>query len=84
MADGQKIDFTEDRVFPVGNGIVYRVVCAPRSWSNDKISDDVSTKDPPGTMANRWVVADDEMATDHHQWKHPTARKQCPDCECVP
>lgn len=80
-AESKVVDFSEDRVFPLGWGLVFRVVCAPKSWSDERIADDVSANDPPGTSVNRWEVTDDGSASEHHQWAHPTNRKQCPDCQ---
>ena len=77
----RQVDFTEDRLFPLGWGLIYRVVCAPKDWDDDRIGDDLSMRDPPGTSVNRWVVSDNESAANHKQWAHPTNRKQCPDCE---
>lgn len=75
------VDLTEDRLFPCGWGLIYRVVCAPKTWDDERISDVMSAKDPPGTSVNRWVVTDDEAAAKHEQWAHPTNRKQCPDSD---
>ena len=80
MTAKAQIDFSEDRIFPCGWGLIYRVVCAPKSWDDERISDDVSLNDPPGTSANRWEVTSDESAANHEQWAHSTNRKQCPDC----
>ena len=52
------VDLTEDRVFPLGWGLVFRAVCAPASWSAEQVAEDVTRNDPPGTMANRWVVSE--------------------------
>lgn len=75
-----RADLSEDRLFPLGWGLIFRVVCAPKSWDDKRISDDMSMRDPPGTSANRWVVSDEESVAGHKQWDHPTNRKQCPDC----
>lgn len=72
------VDFTEDRLFPVGWGIIYRCVCAPKSWSDDRISDELSAKDPPGISAGRWVVSDPDDTRDD-KFKGVN-RVQCPDC----
>lgn len=75
------VDLTADRLYPYGWGLIYRVVCAPKSWSDERIGDDMSMCDPPGTSVNRWVVTNNSAAAKHEQWAHKTNRKQCPDCE---
>ena len=75
-ADG--VNFSEDRLFPVGWGLIFRCVCVPKSWSDGRIADDLSAKDPPGTSANRWEVSTpDDDRTDVFQGVN---RVQCPDC----
>lgn len=77
-------DLTSDEIFPLGWGLVFRVVCAPKGKTDEEISDAVTAKDPPGTMNNRWIVSSDESAAAHAQWceayKVTTARAPCPDC----
>jgi len=59
------VDLTEDRIFPLGWGLMFRAVCAPASWSAEQVSDDVTRNDPPGTEANRWEVSEpDDSRTD--------------------
>ena len=73
------VDLNEDRIFPCGWGLIYRVVCAPKSWSDERISDVMSAEDPPGTIANRWVVSEpDDERTDTFKGVN---RVQCPDCD---
>ena len=57
-SDKPEVDLTEDRIFPLGWGLIYRCVCAPKSWSCERIEDDVTRSDPPGTSANRWVISE--------------------------
>lgn len=63
-ASEQKADLTEDRLFPVAWGIVHCVVCAPKDWSADRISDEKTRADPPGTSVNRWVVSEPRERSD--------------------
>lgn len=51
-------DLTEDKLFYLKNGLIYRLICAPKSWSKERIENDVTNNDPPGTSANRWVCTD--------------------------
>ena len=52
-----EVDLTEDRLFPLGPWtLIYKAVCAPKSWSGDRISEEATMQDPPGTSANRWVI----------------------------
>lgn len=81
---GEAIDLASRKVYPVGWGLIYRVVCAPKDMGDDEISDIVTRNDPPGTTVNQWVVTSDESAADHPNWSEQTgsntARAQCPDC----
>lgn len=53
----KKVDLTEDRIFPLGWGLIYRAVCAPKSWTPERIAAQATADDPPGTSANRWEIA---------------------------
>lgn len=71
------VDLTEDRIFSLGWGLVYRGVCAPKSWSPKRVAEEITREDPPGTSANKWVISnpgerDDEFNGVNHI--------QCPDC----
>lgn len=72
-------DFTEDRLFFVGTGIIDRVVCAPKSWSPERIAEDVTRRDPPGTTVNRWEISDARPRPDTPF--DNTNHAQCPDCD---
>ena len=52
-----EVDLAEDRLFPLGWGLIFRAVCAPKTWSEDRVSEQVTRDDPPGTSANRWVIS---------------------------
>ena len=52
------VDLTEDRLFSLGWGLVFKAVCAPAAWDAERVSSEATELDPPGTSANRWVVAD--------------------------
>ena len=56
MSAAANIDLAEDRLFSLGWGLIYKSVCAPKSWSADKVSVEATKADPPGTSANKWVV----------------------------
>lgn len=58
MANPNKIDLTEDRLYSLGFGLIYRLVCAPASWSPERVGEEATRQDPPGTSANRWKVTD--------------------------
>lgn len=72
MTKNADVDLTEDRLFPLGWGFIFRVVCAPSSWSPEKVSEELTKSDPPGTSANRWVVSepDDERDGDFKGCNH--------------
>lgn len=58
-------DLSEARgLIRVGWGVVYCVFCAPKSWSAERVADEATSKDPPGTIANRWVVAEPRERSD--------------------
>lgn len=72
----QNVDLTEDRLFPVGWGLIYRVVCAPKSWTPEKVAAQCTQADPPGTSANEWVISEpSERAGDFNGVNH----LPCPD-----
>jgi hypothetical protein len=58
MTTEPDIDLTEDRLFSLGFGLIYKGVCAPKSWSKEKVEDEATKADPPGTSANRWVCSE--------------------------
>lgn len=51
-------DITEERLFSLGFGLVYRWVCALASWDAARVGREATQNDPPGTSANRWVATD--------------------------
>ncbi len=53
-----EIDLTEDRLFSLGFGLIYKGVCAPKSWSKEMVEEEATKADPPGTSANRWVCSE--------------------------
>lgn len=60
-----KVDLSEDRIFPLGWGLIFRCVCAPRSWSPERVAAQITCDDPPGTSLNKWVISDpDETRED--------------------
>lgn len=72
-----KPDLTQDRVFPCGWGLIFRCVCAPKSWPPERVAEDVTRSDPPGTSVNKWVVsAPDDNRTDAFKG---TNNLPCPD-----
>lgn len=58
MTNPNNCDLTEDRLFSLGFGLVFKCVCAPSSWSAERVSDEATKADPPGTSANRWEVSE--------------------------
>lgn len=58
MSNPNSVDLTEDRIFPLGWGFIFRVVCAPASWSPERVAEAVTSEDPPGTSANEWVISE--------------------------
>ena len=52
------VDLTQDRLFSLGWGLVFKAVCAPAAWDAERVSAEATREDPPGTSVNRWVVSD--------------------------
>lgn len=81
--EGEKVDLDGDKIYSLGWGLIYRVVCSPKKHSNETISDCVSFNDNPGTSVGRWEVTSDEGAKSHPNWSEASgseeARAQCPD-----
>jgi hypothetical protein len=51
-------DLNEEVLFQICWGLIFKVVCAPKSWNEDKISEEATRIDPPGTTVNKWVVSE--------------------------
>lgn len=73
-----EVDLDSRKIYPLGWGLIFRVVCAPKDMSDDEISDSVSRDDPPGTSANRWEVSEPAERDDMFDGVN---RIQCSDCE---
>lgn len=58
MTVAEDVDMKADRLFHIQTHIIYKIVCAPKAWTGDQVSDVASRENPPGTSANRWVVSD--------------------------
>lgn len=52
------VDLTEDRLFSLGWGLIFKAVCAPASWDAARVSETATSDDPPGTSGGRWVVSE--------------------------
>lgn len=50
-------DMNADRLFELSWGLIFKVVCAPKSWSEERVSEEATAMDPPGTFADKWVVS---------------------------
>jgi hypothetical protein len=70
------VDLSQDRLFSLGWGLIYRVVCAPKSWSADRVSETATRNDPPGTSLNRWEVSEPREREDPFNNYNNV---QCPD-----
>lgn len=78
MSKDADVDLTQDRLFFLGQGLIYRIVCAPASWSSDRVAEEVTRADPPGTSANRWVPSEPSERDD------PFNGTNCVDCNDDP
>lgn len=63
-AEREKVDLTEDRLIPCGWGLVFKAVCTPAYWTADRVSDEATRLDPPGTSLNRWTVSEPDEERD--------------------
>ena len=70
-------DFTVDDLLPCGWGFVFKVVCAPTGWTEERINNRASEMDPPGTSVNRWEVSEPNERDDDFNMIN---KLQCPDC----
>lgn len=77
MANPNNVDLSQDRLFFLQTGLIYKLVCAPSVWPADRVADEATSQDPPGTWANRWVIAEpQEREGDFNGVNH----LPCPDC----
>ncbi|MFZ3193816.1 MAG: hypothetical protein WA154_11510 [Moraxellaceae bacterium] len=65
-ATSPSVDLTADRLYPLGWGLIFRCACAPTSWSPERVGDEMTAMDPPGTSANRWVVSEPSERGDEY------------------
>lgn len=77
MAKDDDIDFSADRLFSLGWGLIYKAVCAPKGWSAERVSEEATLKDPPGTSANRWEISEPQEREDIFNGVNCIP---CPDC----
>jgi len=78
MANPKNVDLTEDRLFHLGFGFVFKLVCAPSSWSPERVAEQATADDPPGTSLNEWVISEPrERIDDFNGVNH----LPCPDCD---
>ncbi len=74
MSKDTDVDLSEDRAFffRVGSGglgaLLYKGVCAPKSWTPEQVEAEATRRDPPGTSANRWEVTEvnPDIGLDHN------------------
>lgn len=67
VADG--VDMKSEKLFQISSGLIYKCVCAPKSWDAERVSDQATKNDPPATSANRWVVTNCDSLDDDHPFK---------------
>jgi len=77
MTEKSEVDLTQDRLFSLGFGLVFRAVCAPGSWSAERVAEQATRDDPPGTSANIWVVSEPRERNDVFNGVNNIP---CPDC----
>ena len=62
MTKEKKVDLTADELFHVKEGLLGRIVCAPKSWDKEKVQDEANRKfGGPRTTQNEWVVAEEPL-----------------------
>lgn len=79
MSAKPDVDFSEDILLSLGVGLLFKAVCAPASWDADRVSEEATKNDHPGTSANRWFVTDVDSLDAYHAFKSGNPQ-QCPDC----
>lgn len=79
MSANPDVNYSEDRLFSLWWGLVYKAVCAPAHWDAQRVSDEATKAAPPGTTANRWVVTSTESMDDDHPFNSGNPQP-CPDC----
>lgn len=72
----KKVDLTADRLYSLSWGLIYCTVCAPKSWSCERVADEKTRMDPPGTSVNRWEVSEPRERSDN--W-NGINQMPCPD-----
>lgn len=71
------VDLNSEELYPVGWGLLFKVVCAPSAWTPDQVSEEATRQDPPGTSVGRWVVSEPDSRDDEFDGVN---RLPCPDC----
>lgn len=69
-------DLSKDTWYSLGFGLIFRCVCAPKSWSAERVAEEVTRDDPPGTSLNRWVVSEPSERDDDFNGVN---QRPCPD-----
>jgi hypothetical protein len=69
MSTDPDIDLKEDRLFHIRETLIHKCVCAPKGWSAERVSDEATRMNAPGTSANRWVVSDPGTMDDDNPFK---------------
>ena len=59
-----KPDFDSDQLLWLSWGLIFRTVCAPKSWTPERVAKEVTKKDPPGTSLNEWVISEPDPDRD--------------------
>lgn len=76
MTKDDDVNLDEERLFYLGTGLIYKCVCAPKSWDGERVSAEATKADPPGTSGNKWVVSDGSTLNEPQDNPQP-----CRDCE---
>ena len=78
MSEKPEVDFSKDKLFSLGWGLIFQAVCAPKSWTAEQVAAEKTRNDPPGTSGNEWIISEPEPREDVF---NNTNCIQCPDCE---
>lgn len=55
----KKVDLEADELYLASEGLIYRVVCAPKSWDAQRVQDETNAKfGRPGISNNEWVITE--------------------------
>lgn len=75
----EEIDLDNDEIYILFEGLLFRGVCTPKSWSEDKVQQETNENfGRPGTSNNEWVISKGDALESSGYNKNPV---KCPDLD---